>query len=169
MLLALEARVQNCCGLAQASAKGLRMITETMTFGNHFISFEEAFHLYSSYFASNADEVAFRDKLLHQERGLNVLIVTHPTTLKRYVVMNNIDTESFLNEYTMEYLSKEGNENERKLDQSTVSSLIESMDTEHDRGVVRAIIALLHTRSEILNLGIVQHLHGKNSTGNRHR
>ena len=75
--------------------------------------------------------------------------------------MNNIDTESFLNEYTMEYLSKEGNENERKLDQSTMSSLIESMDTEHDRGVVRAIIALLHTRSEILNLGIVQHLHGK--------
>jgi hypothetical protein len=72
VLLALEARVQNCCGLAQASAKGLRMIMETMTFGNHFISFEEAFHLYSSYFTSNTDEVAFRDKLLHQERGLNV-------------------------------------------------------------------------------------------------
>jgi hypothetical protein len=45
----------------------------------------------------------------------------------------------------MEYLSKEGNENQRKLDQSTVSSLLESMDTEHDKGVVRAIIALLHT------------------------
>ena len=60
--------------------------------------------------------------------------------LKRYVVMNNIDTKSFLNEYTMEYLSKEGNENDRKLDQSTVSSLIENMDTEHDRGVVRAIM-----------------------------
>jgi hypothetical protein len=39
------------------------------------------------------DEVAFRDKLLHQDRGLNVLIVTHPTTLKRYVVMNNINIE----------------------------------------------------------------------------
>ena len=41
VLLALEARVQNCCGLAQASAKGLRMIMERMTFGNYFISFEE--------------------------------------------------------------------------------------------------------------------------------
>ena len=154
VLLALEARVQNCRGLAQASAKGLRMIMETMTFGNHFITFEEAFHLYSSYFVSNTDEVAFRDKLLHQELGLNVLIVTHPTTLKRYLVMNNSDIELFLNEYTMEYLSKKSNENQRKLDQSTVSSLLKSMDTEHDRDVLRAIIALLHTQSEILDLGI---------------
>ena len=46
VLLALEARVQNCRGLAQASAKGLRMIMETTTFGNHFMTFEEAFHLY---------------------------------------------------------------------------------------------------------------------------
>ena len=130
------------------------MIMETMTFGNHFITFEEAFHLYSSYFVSNTDEVAFRDKLLHQELGLNVLLVTHPTTLKRYLVMNNSDIELFLIEYTMEYLSKESNENQRKLDQSTVSSLLKSMDTEHDRDVLRAIIALLHTRSEILDLGI---------------
>ena len=54
----------------------------------------------------------------------------------------------------MEYLSKESNENQRKLDQSTVLSLLKSMDTEHDRDVLRAIIALLHTRSEILDLGI---------------
>ena len=54
----------------------------------------------------------------------------------------------------MEYLSKEGNENQRKLHQSTVSSLLESMHTEHDKGVVRAIIALLHTQSEILDLRI---------------
>ena len=46
VLLALEARVQNCRGLAQASTKCLRMIMETTTFGNHFMTFEEAFHLY---------------------------------------------------------------------------------------------------------------------------
>ena len=50
VLLALEARVQNCRGLAQASAKGLRTIMETMTFGNHFITLREAFHLYSLLF-----------------------------------------------------------------------------------------------------------------------
>ena len=33
VLLALEARVQNCRGLTQASAKGLRMIMEMMTLG----------------------------------------------------------------------------------------------------------------------------------------
>ena len=129
------------------------MIMETITFGNHFITFEEAFHVYSWYFVSNTDEVVFRDKLLHQELGLNVLIGTHPTTLKRYLVVNNSDIELFLNEYTMEYFSKESNENQRKLDQSTVSLLLKSMDTEHDRDVLRAIFALLHTQSEILDLG----------------
>ena len=58
----------------------------------------------------------------------------------------------------MAYLSQGGNENQRKLDQGTVSSLVESMETEHDRDVVRAIIAMLHTRSEISEL--IQHLHG---------
>ena len=47
--------------------------------------------------------------------------------------MNNGDIELFLNEYRIEYLSKESNENQQKLDQSTVLSLLKSMDTEHDR------------------------------------
>ena len=41
-----------------------------------------------------------------------------------------------------------------RLDQETVSTLLKSMDTEYDRSILRAIIALLHTRSETVNLGI---------------
>ena len=35
-----------------------------------------------------------------------------------------------------------------RLDQKTVSALLKSMDTEYDRSILRAIIALLHTRSD---------------------
>ena len=39
-----------------------------------------------------------------------------------------------------------------RLDQETVSALLKSMDTEYDRSILRAIIALLHTQT--VNLGI---------------
>ena len=35
-----------------------------------------------------------------------------------------------------------------RLDQETVSALLKSMDTEYDRSILRAIIALLHMRSD---------------------
>ena len=35
-----------------------------------------------------------------------------------------------------------------RLDQETVSALSKSMDTEYDRSILRAIIALLHTQSD---------------------
>ena len=35
-----------------------------------------------------------------------------------------------------------------RLDQETVSALLKSMDTEYDRSMLRAIISLLHTRSD---------------------
>lgn len=41
-----------------------------------------------------------------------------------------------------------------RLDQETVLALLKSMDTEYYRSILRAIIALLHTRSETVNLGI---------------
>ena len=41
------------------------------------------------FFETNKDEEACRDILLHPETGLNVVIVTHPVTLERFVVPNN--------------------------------------------------------------------------------
>ena len=58
--------------------------------------FKEAFHIYGSFFETNKDEEAFRDILLHSETGLSVVIVTHPVTLERFVVL-------FLNHFTQEF------------------------------------------------------------------
>ena len=148
---------KNCKGHARASAHGLRAIMETLLHGSQFyMLFKEAFHIYSSYFETNKDEEAFRDILLHPEAGLNVVIVTHLVTLERFVVLNNpsCDVSMFMNHFTQEFLSDDENADQLSLDQETVSALLKSMDTEYDRGILRAIIALLHTRSETVNLGI---------------
>ena len=87
-LLKLETTIQNCKGHARASAQGLRAIMETLVYGSHFMLFEEASHIYSSFFETHIDEEAFRDLLLHPETDLNALIVTHPITIERFVVMN---------------------------------------------------------------------------------
>ena len=76
---------------------------ETMLHGSQcYTLFKEAFHIYGSFFETNKDEEAFRDILLHPETGLNVVIVTHPVTLERFVVLNNpsCDVSMFLNLYT---------------------------------------------------------------------
>ena len=158
VLLKLETNINNGKGYARASAQGLRAIMETMLHGSQFyMLFKEAFHIYSSFFETYKDEEAFRDILLHPETGLNVVIVTHPVTLERIVVLNNnpsCDVSMFLNHFTQEFLSGDENADQMRLDQETASALLKSMDTEYDRSILRAIIALLHTRSETVNLGI---------------
>ena len=101
-------------------------------------------------------EALNKDILLHPETGLNVVIVTHAVTLERFVVLNDpsCDVSMFLNHFTQEFLSGDENADQLRLDQETVSALLKSMDTEYDRSILTAIIALLHTRSETVNLGI---------------
>ena len=103
-------------------------------------------------------EALNKDILLHPETGLNVVIVTHAVTLERFVVLNDpsCDVSMFLNHFTQEFLPGDENADQLRLDQETVSALLKSMDTEYDRStcILRAIIALLHTRSETVNLGI---------------
>ena len=157
VLLKLETKIiNNGKGHARASAHGLRAIMETMLHGSQFyMLFKEAFHIYGSFFETNKDEEAFRDILLHPETELNVVTVTHPVTLKRFVVLNNplCDVSMFLNHFTQEFSSGDENADQLRLDQETVSALLKSMDTSMT-GILRAIIALLHTQSETVNLGI---------------
>ena len=99
-------------------------------------------------------EALNKDILLNPETGLNFVIVTNPVTLERFVVLNNpsCDVSMFLNHFTQEFLSGDENADQLRLDQETVSALLKSMDTEYDRSILRAIIALLHTQT--VNLGI---------------
>ena len=142
VLLKLETKIiNNSKGHARASAHGLRAIMETMLHGSQFyMLFKEAFHIYSSFFETNKDEEAFRDILLHPETGLNVVIVTHPVTFERFVVLNNpsCDVSMFLNHFTQEFLSGDEIADQLRLDQETVSALLKSMDTEYGRSILRA-------------------------------
>ena len=84
---------------------------ETMLRGSQFyMLFKEAFHIYGSFFETNKDEEDFRDILLDPdpETGLNVVIVSHPVTLERFVVLNNTscDVSMFLNHFTQEFWQK---------------------------------------------------------------
>ena len=136
VLLKLETKIINNGKGPRASAHGLRAIMETMLHGSQFyMLFKEAFHIYGSFFETKKDEEAFRDILLHPETGLNVMIVTHPVTLERFVVLNNssCDVSMFLNHFTQEFLSGDENADQLRLDQETVSALLKSMDTEYDR------------------------------------
>ena len=82
--------------------------------------------------------------------------MTHPVTLEQFVVLNNpsCNVLMFLNHFTQEFLSGDEIADQLRLDQETVSALLKSMDTEHDRSILRAIIALFHTRLKTVNLGI---------------
>ena len=82
--------------------------------------------------------------------------VTYPVTRKRFVVLNNssCDVSMFLNHFTQVFLFGDENANESRLDQETISALLKSMDTEYGGSILRAIIALRHTWSETVDLGI---------------
>ena len=85
---------------------GFRAIMKTMLHGSQFyMLFKGAFHICGSFFETNKDEEALRDILLHPGTGLNVVIVTHLVTLKRFVVLNNPsrDVSMFLNHFTQEF------------------------------------------------------------------
>ena len=92
--------------------------------------FKEVFHIYGSFFETNEDEEDFRDILLDPdpETGLNVVIVSHPVTLERFVVLNNpsCDVSMFLNHFTQEFLSGGESADQLRLDQETVSALLKS-------------------------------------------
>ena len=76
------------------------------------------------------------------------MIVTHPVTLERFVVLNNssCDVSMFLNHFTQEFLSGDENADQLRLDQETVSALLKSMDTEYDRSISRRVSCLKKSR-----------------------
>ena len=80
----------------------------------------------------------------------------HGNNAAWFVVLNNpsCDISMFLNHFIQEFLTGDENIDQLRLLQETVSALLKSMETEYDRSILRAISALLHARSETVNLGI---------------
>ena len=102
------------------------MILDLKIYGQYFISFEEAYHI----------ALTLLFMLRKKPSGINYLstfknavIVTQPFIHNRYIVVNNgsYDISAFLDYFncTMEFLSKDDAEDERKLDQGDCISNIE--------------------------------------------
>ena len=63
--------------------------------------------------------------------------------------------EKFFVDFTSAPISdKNYDEEEYVIDIYTLTKLLKSMDTEYDRNVLRTVVALGHTRSELYDLGI---------------
>jgi hypothetical protein len=108
-------------------ALGLRSVQEVLMHSSGYLPFDEAYHIYSSFFACDPDRHAFRDKLLDPFYGLNVYIITQPgITGKVFIVLKeNTEMEAFLVELFSGMFEEEGYENDMKkglhtLDRSTV-------------------------------------------------
>ena len=114
----------------------------------------------SSFFVCDPDRQVFRDKLMDPVYGLNVYIITQPgVTCKVFIVLQeNPELESFFIEFCAGIFDEDAYENDIKelhsIDRSTVNLLLKSMDTEFDRNVLRTVLALSYSRSELYDLGI---------------
>jgi hypothetical protein len=140
-----------------AHAQGLRSVQEHLMYGSGSLPFEEAHHIHSSFRKlSCPDRQAFRDKLLDPFHGLNVFIITQPITCNMFVVSkNNTNMWKFLVDFT-DTIGEEASKSCEGLaiDSDTMTILLKSMDSEYDKNVLRTVLALIHTRPELYDLGI---------------
>ena len=121
-----------------------------------FLTFEDAYGFYRSFFDSCPDESSFRGNLLHEEHGLCVLLCE--VYNKRFVLLEseNFSVEDFLLELEMlnDALVNSPTGQRFNLDSRSLNSILQSMDTEYDRMALKAVVFALHSRSETYNLGI---------------
>ena len=137
-------------------AQGLKSVQETLMYGKGYLPFDEAYHIYSSFFVCDPHKQAFRDKLLEPVHGLNICIVTQPgiSGTSFIILKESSKMEEFLVDFIFA-LEEQGAKSEiLDLDYDTVNLLLKSMDTEYDKNVLRTILALSHTCPELYNLGI---------------
>ena len=128
-------------------------------YGTGYLPFEEAYHIYSSYFLCDPDKQAFRDKILDPIQGLNICIVSQPgNTGETFVLLKE---SSKMEKFLVDFTNTQGEEREARegtglhgIDYDTVNLLLKSMDTEYDKNVLRTVLALSHTRPELYDLGI---------------
>ena len=102
----------------------------------------------------NVEDKEFRDHLLHEEYGLCVYVAS--LLDNRIIILQNdtVDTGKFL--FDLERLiSKEENTFTRfHLDAGSLNRVLQSMDTEYDKSVLKAIIFSSATRKKTYELGI---------------
>jgi hypothetical protein len=81
-------------------ARAMKTVQEHLMYGDGYLLFDEAYHLFVSFFEFSPNKLVFRDKLLDAYYGLNVLIVTIPVSSETFVVLKNSSKlQEFLNDF----------------------------------------------------------------------
>ena len=117
---------------------------------------KEAYQLYSSAFEAELtvpDRTNFRDELLSSEIGLPVTAFTWNNVT--YIVLNS---ESWNIVRLLNVFCEQGYDGKPTsrfdLDAEALHTILDSMETEYDKSVVRAILAATSSRSELYDLGL---------------
>lgn len=119
------------------------------------IDFEEAFALYADFIGAESvrkDDVSnrFCDDLLHPEHGLRCLVNSNEADQK-FVVLDSADLDLF---NVFQYLITSGRvegavENLSVVNYDLMQQALHSMDSEHDKHVLKAILAKFLTAQEL--------------------
>ena len=118
-----------------------------------YLPYEDAYGI-CDFVQRQVEDKEFRDHLLHNEHGLCVYV----TTLfgKRFIILQNdtVDLSNFLCE--LERLESEDYESFSKFDLNadTLKHVLQSMDTEYDKSVLKAMIFATSSRKKVYELGI---------------
>ena len=130
-----------------------------------FMTFEEALSIYldaaekpMSKEREDNTKIRFRDMLLNPEHCLRCLIYTHVSG-QHYIILDNDEMD--IAGFSMALIKAE-NQAERemkllvsgKLTYEIVNNAVNSMDTEYDRNVLKAILSRLLDNKALYNLGI---------------
>ena len=124
--------------------------------GKGVLLFEEAYELYNSAFEAELtvpDRTNFRDELLSSEIGLPVTVFTWNNVT--YIVLNS---ERWNIVRLLSVFCEQGYDGKPTsrfdLDAEALHTILDSMETEYDKSVVRAILAATSSRSELYDLGL---------------
>ena len=122
-----------------------------------FLSFDEAIELYFAYQNKSPpftkhDKDHFTNALLNEKWGLCIYLIFVEQMNKRYIVLrpDNCNLEVFLHMVCSPIKA----ESASWTDADKVRGIIQTMDTEWDRKVLRVLLAANRSRREISNLGI---------------
>ena len=127
----------------------------------NFMDFNEAFALFLSYSKDTSSldlgerhkRKRFKELLCHPKYGLCIYVV-----MEKFIVLraDDVDLEFFFEELTksIHYDFKSVDENSRlTLNSELVENIINSMDSEWDKNIVRVILGSTRSRAEINKLG----------------
>ena len=119
-----------------------------------YLPYSEAHGIFCGFMERETEDKEFRDHLLNEEYGLCVFVTTVLNT--RYIILQNetVDTGKFLLELECLLSKEQDNFSRFDLNADSLKRVLQSMDTEYDKTVLKAMIFASASRKKVYELGI---------------